>query len=140
MSSPAYRLEHTVAVAFTQFNGTQFSTHGATLFPGCLAFLKPRCSPDRIDGQVDLPLPIEFLPVAGHLGILFKRPRQSLGQIGNMGRQFGGHNPFTDIIQIGKAQMFRRRHITQEVRPGSPGNGSADGGRDMIIAGSNICW
>ena len=50
----------------------------------------------------------------------------------------GGHDPFPDIVDVRQAQVFRRGHIAQEVGAGEGGQGAADGGGDVVIAGSDI--
>ena len=74
----------------------------------------------------------------GHAPVFLHGPGQPLGDIGDMGGDLRGHDAFPDILQGRQPQMFGRGDVAEEIRPGSAGNGAADGRRDVVVAGGDV--
>lgn len=121
-----------------QLDGAELAAHGAALLPGAFAFLKKPPGFFRVERSRDLALPVEGLSGLGHFQVLLPGARHPLGDVGDVGRQFRRQDPFPDIFQGWKAKMLRRCDVTEEIGPGGPGDGAADGGGDVVVSRGDV--
>ena len=63
---------------------------------------------------------------------------QPFGNICSMRRNFACDDSLTHVVKVRKAQMLRRRDVTEEVRAVGCGNGAADGGGDVVVSRRDI--
>jgi len=62
----------------------------------------------RVEGQGDLPFPVQRFAAAGHLPVAVQRPGQALGDIPGMGGDAAGDDPFAQSFTTGFGIVARR--------------------------------
>jgi len=82
---------------------------------------------------------VELEPRLGERGGARRlRPRMSLGQIGGVRGDLVGDDSVLDVVAVGQAEMFLRRHVAEHRRGVPADHRRPDGRGDVVVAGSDV--
>ena len=82
--------------------------------------------------------PVKVGTALRHPGIPLNGRLITVGDIHRVGGDLRCNHPFSDVVDVGKAKVLGRSHVTEKIRSGHSGEGPADGTGDVIVAGSDI--
>ena len=120
--------------------GAEFAAHAARL--AVVVFGGAACADGfgglRVDGFQPLRLPIQFAARRGHAVVLLARAGNALGDVGGVGGDTAGDDALFDVVHVGQGQMFGGRDVAQEGRAVGRRHRAADGGGDVVVAGSDV--
>ena len=87
-----------------------------------------------IEGEGELPLPVEVLAAPGHGDVLLHGPGNPLDDVGGVGGDAARHHPLVDVLDGGQAQVLAGGDVAEEIGAGGGGDGPADGAGDVVVA------
>ena len=95
--------------------GAELAAHGAGAVVGDTRLGPEAPRPFRVDGEVELPLPVEFFAAAGHGPVPLHGPLHPLGDVGGVGGDARGDDPFPHVLDGGEPQVLRRGDVAVKI-------------------------
>ena len=94
--------------------------------------------PGGIHGKGELVGPAEFKAGHAHEVVAQDRTGHASGDVGRMGRDAECGHALAHVVRIGKAEMLLGRHVAEHRRARPRDHGAADGGRDVVVARTDV--
>src|SRR5438132_407768 len=92
----------------------------------------------RVQRQPELLVPVESEPGAAERVVPVPRPAAVPRHVRGVGRDLVGDHALLHVLRVGPAQVLLGLDVAEHGRARGPRRGGADGGRDVIVSGSDV--